>query len=153
MTDKNCLPHRRSRRSGSPLPGARIRILIADRSELYRELLKMAVEVRPRLEVMGTVGNGYQAVKTVAAQHPDLVLMDLDLPGLNGLQSMALLREHHPTTRVIIVAAEDSEDVRATCLAQGAQGFISKRHLYPELHRRIMEVCADPAPAGSHEVN
>ncbi len=136
-----------------PLPAARIRILIADRSELYRELLKMAVEVRPRLEVMGTVSNGYQAIKAVAAQHPDLVLMDLELPGLNGLQSMALLREHHPTTRVIIVAAEDSEDVRATCLAQGAQGFISKRHLYPELHRRILEVCADSAPVSSHEGN
>jgi DNA-binding NarL/FixJ family response regulator len=66
-----------------PVAGPRIRILIADTSELYREMLKMVVEARPWLEVMGTVSDGCQAVEAVAAQHPDLVLMDLELPGLN----------------------------------------------------------------------
>jgi DNA-binding NarL/FixJ family response regulator len=94
---------------------------------------------------LSTVGDGCQTLNVVAAQHPDLVLMDLELPGINGLQSMALLREYHPATRVIIITTDDSDEVRATCLAQGADGFISKRRLHPELRLRIAEVFSDSA--------
>jgi DNA-binding NarL/FixJ family response regulator len=137
-------------RNGTAEPARPISIVIADDSELYREMLKMVVEACPGLEVLSTVGNGCQTLNVVAAQHPDLVLMDLGLPGLNGLQSLSLLREHHPATRVIIIASDDSDEVRATCLAQGADGFISKRHLHPELHLQIAEVFSEAAPRRFH---
>ena len=124
--------------------------MIGDASELYREMLKMVVEAHPGLQVLSTFGNGCQTLNVVATQHPDLVLMDLELPGINGLQNLAVLRERYPETRVIILTSEDSEPVRSTCLAQGADGFISKRHLHPELHQRIAEVFAG-AECGSLE--
>lgn len=132
-----------AQRDDTPLWNTPIRIVIADDSELYREMLRMVLEALPSVEVLGAVGNGCQALQSVAAQHPDLVLIDLHLSGLNGLQTLALIHEYHPATRVIIIAAEDSDDVRATCLAQGADGFISKRRLYPELRRGITEVFSD----------
>lgn len=58
---------------------------------------------------------------------------------------VALIRECHPATRVIIITGDDSDDVRATCLAQGANGLISKRRLYPELPRGIAEMFPDSA--------
>ncbi len=112
----------------------------------------MLLEALPNLEVLGTVGNGCQALKLVAAQQPDLVLIDLDLAGINGLQSLALIHEYHPATRVIIIAAEDSDDLRATCLAQGADGFICKRRLHPELRRGIAEVFSDRVAGSPQEV-
>jgi DNA-binding NarL/FixJ family response regulator len=145
-------PGARSERRGSPQSSSRISIVIADDSELYREMLKMVVEALPGLEVLGTVGNGCQALEVVAAEHPDLVLMGLNLPGINCLQSLALLRECHPATCVIIITADDSDDVRATCLAQGADGFISKRRLHPELRLRIAQVFSDAGLGGFQEV-
>jgi len=130
---------------GSPQPRAPISIVIADDSEVYREMLKMVIEDFPGLEVLGSVGDGCQALQMVAARRPDLVLLDLELRGISGLQSMALILEYHPATRVIIITGDDSDDVRATCLAQGADGFISKHRLYQELPRKIAEVFPDSA--------
>jgi DNA-binding NarL/FixJ family response regulator len=122
---------------GLPEFKASISIALAENRELYREMLKLAIDSIPNLEVVGAVGDGCQVLKLVAAQQPDLALIDLELPGINGLQSLALIREFHPATRVIIMSTEDSEDVRTTCLAQGADGFICKRRLYPDLRREI----------------
>jgi len=107
----------------------------------------MVIEALPGLKVLGTVGNGCQALQLMAAREPHLVLLDLELPGINGLQSMALIREYHPATRVIIITGDDTDDVRATCLAQGAHGFISKRRLHQELRRGIAEVFPASAAA------
>jgi DNA-binding NarL/FixJ family response regulator len=128
-----------------------ISIVIADNSELYREMLKMVIEVFPGLEVLGAVGDGCEVLEIVAARQPQLVLVDLQLPGLNGLQSLALIREYHPATRVIIITSEDSDDVRAICLAQGADGVISKRRLHQELRRGIAEVFPHAALGGVQE--
>jgi len=145
-------PRNPNQQVGESQSKAQISVVIADDSELYREMLKMAIEALPGVEVLDTVGNGCQALNLVGAQHPDLVLLDLHLSGLNGLQSLALIREYHPATRVIIIAAEDSDDVRATCLAQGADGFVCKRRLYPELRHGIAEVFFDWAVGSLQEV-
>jgi DNA-binding NarL/FixJ family response regulator len=126
----------------------RISIVIADNSELYREMLRMVIEVFPSLFVLGAVGNGCQALEMVAARPPQLILPDLQLPGIIGPQCMALIREYHPETRVIIITSDDSEDVKATRLAQGAHEVICKRRLYQELRRGITEAFPDE-PCGS----
>jgi DNA-binding NarL/FixJ family response regulator len=110
----------------------------------------MAVEALPRLEVLETVGDGCQTLKLVANRHPDLVLLDLDLSWINGLQSLALIHEYYPRTRVIILAGEESVEVRATCLAQGADGFICKHRLHPELRQEIAAAFSDRA-VGTHQ--
>lgn len=97
-------PTHRPRPNETPPSTRSVSIVIADESELYREMLKMVVEAFPGLEVVGAVGNGCEVLEMVTAQQPQLALVDLQLPGLNGLQSMALIREYHPATRVIIIS-------------------------------------------------
>ena len=128
-----------------------ISIVIADNSELYREMLRMVLETLPGLEVVGGVGDGFELLEIVAARQPQLVLVDLQLPGLNGLQSMALIREYHTATRVIIITSDDSDDVKANCLAQGVHGVISKRRLHQELRRGIAEVFPHAAMGDAQE--
>lgn len=143
VTARQRPPELRAQHEAAPPSTPPISIVIADGAEFYREMLKLALEALPSLAVLGVAGDGRQALKLVAAQHPDLVLLGFDLSGINGLQSMALIHEYYPATRVIIIAAEDSDDVRATCLAQGADGFICTRRLHPELRQGIAEVFSD----------
>jgi DNA-binding NarL/FixJ family response regulator len=143
-----CSPRNRFQPNRNSPSNQRLSIVIADSSELYREMLKMVIEVFPSLFVLGAVGNGCQALEMVAARQPQLILLDLQLAGINGLQSMALIREYHPETRVIIITSDDSKDVKATCLAQGAHGVICKPRLYQELRRGIAEAFPDE-PSGS----
>jgi DNA-binding NarL/FixJ family response regulator len=142
-----CFPLDRLQPNGASQSNRRISIVIADYSELYREMLKMVIEAFPSLFVLGTVCNGCQALEMVASRQPQLILLDLQLPGLNGLQSMALIREYHPATRVIIITSDDSEDVKATCVAQGAHGVICKRRLHQELRRGIAKAFPDEPTA------
>ena len=131
--------------NGTSHSSTRISIVIADGSELYREMLKKVIETFPDLEVIGAASNGCQALEMIAARYPQLVLLDLQLPYLSGLQSLALIREYHPATRVIIMTSDESNDVYTTCLAQGAHGVFSKRRLHQELRQRITEVfCNSP---------
>jgi len=73
----------------------------------------------------------------VASRQPDLVILDFQLPGINVLQTMAIIRTHHPATRVIITTADDSDAVQTTCVAQGSNGVISKGRLDQELGQVI----------------
>ncbi len=135
----------------APASNRRISILIADGSELYRELLSMVIEELPGLEVLGTAGNGCQVLEMVGARQPQLVLLDLELSGLNGLQSLALIREYYPDTRVIIMTPDGSDAVKETCLVQGAHGVICKRRLHRELRREIAAVFPDQAVGSLEE--
>lgn len=131
------------RPQGTLLSDPRIGVVIADGNEVYREVLGRVIESLPGLELLGSVSSGCQALVTVAARRPDLLLLDLQLPDINGLQTLALIRQCHPATRVIIMAGDDAQEVRATCMAQGADAFVSKRRLHNELRRGVAEACHD----------
>ena len=117
-----------------------VRVLIADDHDIFRYTLSRLVENLPRLELVGAAVDGPEALKLAAVLRPDLVLMDLDMPGLSGLEAAARIRESAPAVRVLIVTCDDSEEARAACLAQGADGFVSKDRLWPELQRAVAEV-------------
>ena len=118
-----------------PRPKARdaIGVLVADDNETLRHLLKQCVEALPAFGLLGVASDGKQALEMVARLRPRVALIDLHMPGPNGLQTMVLIREFYPATRVVIVSADDSLRVKAICLARGADGFVAKRWLFPEL--------------------
>jgi len=120
--------------------GCTVTVVVAEDNRPIRELLRNYIKILPGAKLLGAAADGCKALEIVAAKHPQLLLMDLNMPGINGLQALALIREYHPATRVFIVSADDSDAVKATCLAQGADRFISKFALHNELNEAIAEV-------------
>ncbi|MCM0639348.1 response regulator [Cellulomonas wangsupingiae] len=103
-----------------------IRVLLADDQALFREALTTLLEVQPGIQVVGEAANGEEAVRASAAARPDVVLMDLRMPVLDGIAATARLRTEQPDVRVIALTTfDDDEDVLAA-LRAGAVGYLLK---------------------------
>lgn len=103
-----------------------IRVLVADDQALFREALRTLLEVQPGIEVVGEAGDGDEAVRRSGELHPDVVLMDLRMPVLDGIAATARLRAEQPDVRVLALTTfDDDEDVFAA-LRAGAVGYLLK---------------------------
>jgi YesN/AraC family two-component response regulator len=98
------------------------RIMLVDDEESYRLLIRTHVENHPGFEIVGEALNGTQAVAMVDELKPDLVLMDISMPGMDGLRATRQIKDRHPDITVIIISALDSGDE----IAAGASGRIEK---------------------------
>ncbi len=107
----------------------RIRTLIADDSSEFRKAAGQFLERLPQVEVVGAAEDGEQALALVAGTRPDLVLMDLQMPRLNGLEATRRIHAEFPGVRVIVVTLYDSERWQAACVQAGADQFIPKHRL------------------------
>jgi DNA-binding NarL/FixJ family response regulator len=115
----------------------RLRVLLADDHALVRAGLRKLLEALPDIEVVGEAGDG-QAVLLLAEQlHPNLVLMDIAMPGLNGLEAAARLTKAHPQTRVLILSMYQNEDYVRQALRAGAAGYLLKDAAPVELELAI----------------
>ncbi|WP_245848185.1 response regulator, partial [Lentzea kentuckyensis] len=107
-------------------PDSVVRTLIVDDQALFREALAALLEVQPEIEVVGEAGNGEQAVRLAAELRPDVVLMDLRMPVLDGIAATARLRLEQPDVRVLALTTfDDDADVFAAIRA-GAVGYLLK---------------------------
>ncbi|KQZ11457.1 LuxR family transcriptional regulator [Agromyces sp. Root1464] len=103
-----------------------IRVLVADDQALFREALTTLLEVQQGIEVVGEAGNGEEAVRRSSQLRPDVVLMDLRMPVLDGIAATARLRTEQPDVRVLALTTfDDDEDVFAA-LRAGAIGYLLK---------------------------
>jgi DNA-binding NarL/FixJ family response regulator len=106
--------------------GVPVRVLLVDDQELFREALATLLLVRPEIEVVGAARDGDDALRQVAALRPDVVLMDLHMPVLDGIAATRRLRVEQPDTRVLALTTfDDDEDVFAA-LRAGAVGYLLK---------------------------
>ena len=110
-----------------------IKVLIVDDSEPLRSSLDGLVAELPGLEVVGTAADGAVALTLIAERCPDLVLMDLSMPVMDGFEALLLIRQQHPRTRVIMMTVCDGAEVEARCLAGGADAFLTKQRVSKEL--------------------
>ena len=103
-----------------------VRVLVVDDQALFREALVTLLGARPEVEVVGEVGDGQQALERAAALQPDVVLMDLHMPVLDGIATTRRLRVEQPGVRVLALTTfDDDEDVFAA-LRAGALGYLLK---------------------------
>ncbi|WP_077624755.1 response regulator [Sediminibacillus massiliensis] len=101
-------------------------ILLVDDHKLFREGVKRILEFEPSFNVVAEGDDGSNAVQLVEEFHPDVVLMDINMPNLNGVQATAELIKHHPEVNVIILSIHDDENYVTHALKTGAQGYLLK---------------------------
>ncbi|MDQ2941043.1 MAG: response regulator transcription factor [Chloroflexota bacterium] len=103
-----------------------IRILLAEDHALVRAGLKALVGSLGGMEVIAEAPDGRAAIEAVASTNPDVILMDISMPGLNGFEALRRMRAEHPSVRVIIVSMHDSADYVWMALRAGAAGYLLK---------------------------
>ena len=120
----------------------RVRILLVDDHAMVRAGFRSLLEKMPEVEVVGEAANGREAIREVAALRPDLVLMDVVMPELNGLDATARIVAAHPSIRVILVTMNASEEYVRQGLRAGASGYLLKESTPEELAQAIRAVSA-----------
>ncbi len=103
-----------------------IRILLADDQSVMRWCLRLRLELEPDLKIVGEAGDGVAAILQARACCPDVVIMDIGMPGLDGLAATAAIRATLPTVAVIVHSLYDDERTRARAYAAGASAFVGK---------------------------
>lgn len=121
------------------------RIVIADDAPDVRVLLRTIVRERG-FEVVGEAGNGVEAIEVAAAEHPDVVILDLSMPVMDGLEAMPRLVEAAPGTRVVVLSGFVNDDVRRKVLAMGAVACVEKGVRLDDLFEHLEAACAESAP-------
>ena len=117
-----------------------VSILLVDDHTLVRAGIRALVEKLPGLTVIGEAKNGLEALGLVRQLRPNLVLMDIAMPGLNGLQTTAQLSHEFPETKVVILSMYASEEYVREAINAGAAGYVVKRSAAAELERAITAV-------------
>lgn len=123
-----------------------VRILIVDDIPYWRKFLLLLLRADPGLEVVGESSDGLKAIEIAERLRPTVVLMDVGLPGLNGLESAKRIRMLLPGTKIIFVTQETDPDIIATALKLGASEYVLKpeagRALIPAIHSTIGAWCS-----------
>ena len=114
-----------------------IRVLIVDDHPMVAEGIQSILESYDEIEVVGTLSNGQEAVDQASSLQPDVILMDLNMPGLGGLSATELILERLPDTRVLILSMHDSPEYISTALSHGARGYILKDVQTEEIKQAI----------------
>ncbi|MCC6612925.1 MAG: response regulator transcription factor [Anaerolineae bacterium] len=109
------------------------RILLADDHAVLRSGLRLLLEKQPDFEVIGEASNGTEALERAAELHPDVILLDLNMPEMDGLTAIPKLRELAPNSRILILTMHDDASYLKQALQSGAAGYVLKRVVDTEL--------------------
>jgi DNA-binding NarL/FixJ family response regulator len=110
-----------------------IRILLVDDHEQWRNLVRLLLQLRPGSQVIGEESDGLEAVRMAEELKPDLILLDIGLPRLNGIEAAKRIRQLSPDSKIIFVSMDNSLDIVEAALATGALGYVYKSDAASEL--------------------
>ena len=123
-----------------------IRILICDDQAIVCEGLQAILSTAQDIEIVGTANDGAQAVEMIAVAQPDVILMDLKMPVMNGVQATRLIREHHPKVRVLVLTTYDADEWVFDAVRGGASGYLLKDTPREKLIEAIRDTAAGKTP-------
>ena len=112
---------------------ASVRVLVVEDHEQFRRFICSTLEKAPELQVVGIVSDGLAAVQKAEELQPDLILLDIGLPSLNGIEAARRIRKLSPESKILFMSQESSADVVQEALALGALGYVVKAHAGSEL--------------------
>lgn len=127
------------------------RILIVDDHALIRKVLRRHLEEQGDFAVVGEAGNGAEGVAQAGQVQPDLVLMDLSMPEMDGIEATRRIRTDFPTIRVLILSVYDSSDHLLRARRAGAHGYVLKEMAAEEVTTAIRAIMGGRQYFGTHE--
>ena len=130
-----------------------IRVLLCDDQDVVREGLRAILGTAPGLEVVGVAQDGAEAVELVGAAKPDIVLMDLNMHGVSGIQATRIIREKFPLVKVLVLTTYDADEWIFDAIRAGASGYLLKdtprAHLIKAIEGTLAgQTFVDPTVAG-----
>jgi len=114
-----------------------LRVFLADDHTLFREGVRALLERQPSISVVGEAGDGREALKRIEETSPDLVIMDIVIPGLNGIEVTRQIRKTQPDVKVLVLSMYDDQEYAYEVLRAGASGYIQKDTVGQELINAI----------------
>src|SRR3954452_10641131 len=105
----------------------RLKLLIADDHQLMLDAIRMALTEAPDIDIVGETTSGAQVLPLVRQTSPDVVLLDLRMPGMDGLRALEALRQRHPNVKTVVLSGSEEPDVIEAAFQRGAAAFILKR--------------------------
>jgi DNA-binding NarL/FixJ family response regulator len=118
------------------------RVVVVDDQTVVREGLVLILGLLADIEVVGTATDGEQALRIVAEKHPDVVLMDLRMPRMGGVEATRRIRTNHPETQVVVLTTYSDDESVLAALRAGARGFLTK-DVHPDEIARAIRVVRD----------
>jgi DNA-binding NarL/FixJ family response regulator len=112
---------------------SRIRVLVVDDNAPFREFIYSMLGKRAELEIIGEASNGVEAVHKSEELQPDLILLDIGLPGLNGIEAARQIRKLAPKSKIVFLSQESYPDVVRAALSLGAMGYVPKQKASSDL--------------------
>jgi DNA-binding NarL/FixJ family response regulator len=120
-----------------------IRVLVVDDHRDWRNLVRVMLEIRPEWQIIYEASDGSEAVQKAKELTPELVLLDIALPKLNGIEAARAIRQHSPNSKIVFLSMNDSVDVVQAALNTGAQGYVHKLFAQSDLLPAIEAVLRD----------
>ena len=117
-----------------------IRILIVDDQNLIRQTIQMYLEQESDLEIIGHAENGAQALKQIEQLTPDIVILDLEMPDMDGLTAIPIIRDRFSQTKILVLSSHDEREKVNQVLAAGAKGYLTKETPAQELANAVRSV-------------
>lgn len=117
-----------------------IRVLLVDDHALFREGIRTLLAAEPDIEIAGEAANASEAVALASERRPDLVLMDIGMPGPSSFEAARLIRKERPETRIVFLSMYDDDEYVSECVRMGASGYILKESPATQFLTAIREV-------------
>ena len=127
-----------TRPSNAAVPPATVSVLIVDDQPPFRAAARTLVSVLGGWQVVGEVDNGEDAVTSALDLHPDVVLMDINLPGISGIEATRRIVDAAPDVRVVLLSTYQADDLPADAMSCGAVAYVRKEDLSPRVLRGVV---------------
>ena len=121
-------------------------ILVVDDYAPWRSMMRSELKANSGFQVIAEAGNGCEAIEKAAQLDPDVVLLDIGMPLLNGLEAAPRIRRASPNSKIIFITQEQDNDIRTAALATGAEGYLLKSNAADELASAIYAALGSMQP-------
>ena len=149
-TSNQAIANSSMQQAATGLPPRQIRVVVVDDSPDFLEVVCSLLAYEEYIDIIGRARDGSGAIQAASDLHPDVILMDVQMPYMNGLTTALLLSQHFPETKVILMSADESLQTRIACQSSGARAFVYKptfrTHFFSALEKAYNRVEPVPLP-------